>query len=137
LNPDKTKLATEVAQMKFQNILRMQAIVIGIGAVLFLASPTPGQEIVNTEFSDGPYVATFQQPTAKTSASATVTPAAQAPKVEVTSVAAPTPMIAEEVAASFHTNTSVVGWLLVSCLFGLAVWAIHQVLKFQSATSRR
>lgn len=118
--------------MKFRTILRMQAIIIGIGAVLFLASEAPAQEIVNTEFSDGPYVATFQQPTATTPAS--VTPVAQTPKIDVTA-AAPTPMIAEEAATSFQTDTSVLVGLLVSFLFLLAVWAIYQVLRFRRALS--
>ena len=119
--------------MKFQDIIRMQAIVIAIGAVLFLASQAPAQEIVNKEFSDGPNVATFQQPTA--TPPATVTPATQAPKADVTAVAAQTPMMAEEATTPFQTNTSVVIGLVVSFLFLLAAWAIYQVLRFRRATS--
>jgi len=128
-----TRNSNKGDSMKFQDIIRMQAIVIAIGAVLFLASQAPAQEIVNKEFSDGPNVATFQPPTATTSA--TVTPAAQAPKADVTDVAALTPMMAEEATTSFQTNTSVVIGLVVSFLFLLAAWAIYQVLRFRRATS--
>jgi hypothetical protein len=38
--------------MKIQNILRMQAMVIGFAGVLFLASSLPAQEITNTEWPD-------------------------------------------------------------------------------------
>jgi len=42
--------------MKLQMILRMQAVVIGFAGVLLLASSVPAQEIVNTNFADGPNV---------------------------------------------------------------------------------
>ncbi len=40
--------------MKIQNIIRMQAVVIGFAGVLFLASSLPAQEITNTEWPDAP-----------------------------------------------------------------------------------
>jgi len=40
--------------MKIQNMVRMQAVVIGFAGVLFLASSAPAQEITNTEWLDAP-----------------------------------------------------------------------------------
>ena len=54
--------------MKFQKTLRTQMIITGLGAVLLLAGSTKAQEITNTEFSDGPNVTAFAQPTPSLSA---------------------------------------------------------------------
>ena len=48
--------------MKIQKIFRMQAVVVGCVAALFLASSAPAQEIENTRWNDGPNVAPFAQP---------------------------------------------------------------------------
>jgi hypothetical protein len=50
--------------MKIQNILRMQAMVIGFAGVLFLASSAPAQEITNTEWPDAPGTTTTVQASA-------------------------------------------------------------------------
>ena len=50
--------------MKIQNILRMQAMLIGFAGVLFLASSAPAQEITNTEWPDAPGATTTVQATA-------------------------------------------------------------------------
>jgi hypothetical protein len=65
-------------QMKIQNILRMQALVIGLAGVLFLASSAPAQEITNTEWPDAPGTTTTVQaspaPTVNNSNTAEVNP---------------------------------------------------------------
>jgi hypothetical protein len=40
--------------MKIQNILRMQAAMMGFAGMMFLASAAPAQEITNTEWPDAP-----------------------------------------------------------------------------------
>ena len=40
--------------MKTQNMFRMQAVILGVAAGLFLASAAPAQEITNTEWPDRP-----------------------------------------------------------------------------------
>lgn len=59
--------------MRFQKMLRTQMIITGLGAALLFAGSVKAQEITNTEFSDGPNVTAFAQPTQ--SISAQVTPA--------------------------------------------------------------
>ena len=59
--------------MRLQKILRTQMIITGLGAALLFAGSVKAQEITNTEFSDGPHVTAFAQPTQ--SVSAQVTPA--------------------------------------------------------------
>jgi hypothetical protein len=54
-------------------MFRTQMILTGLGAALLFAGSVKAQEITNTEFSDGPYVTAFAQPTQ--SVSAQVTPA--------------------------------------------------------------
>ena len=48
--------------MKVQNVLRTPLLAFGLGAALLLVGSAKAQEIVNTEFEDGPYVAPFSQP---------------------------------------------------------------------------
>ena len=48
--------------MKFQNVLRTPLLAFGLGAALLLAGSAKAQEIVNTEFEDGPFVVPFSQP---------------------------------------------------------------------------
>ena len=42
--------------MRFQKMVRTQLFIAGLGAALLFAVGTKAQEIVNTEFADGPYV---------------------------------------------------------------------------------
>jgi hypothetical protein len=48
--------------MKVQNVLRTPLLAFGLGAALLLAGSAKAQEIVNTEFADGPHVVPFSQP---------------------------------------------------------------------------
>ncbi len=114
--------------MKIQNIFRTQAIVIGVGAAfLLLATPAKSQEIVNTEFSDGPYVTTFAQPTANATATsvtpAPVTSGTVDSNAQLASVAIPTPVVTEEVAVSF--SNSAARWLVACSVFAIAMLGIY------------
>jgi hypothetical protein len=48
--------------MKSKNVLRTPLLAFGLGAALLLAGSVKAQEIVNTEFEDGPKVVPFSQP---------------------------------------------------------------------------
>ena len=48
--------------MRFQNIIRTQLVIAGLGTVLLFAGVTKGQEISNTPLDDGPNAAPFAQP---------------------------------------------------------------------------
>jgi hypothetical protein len=50
--------------MEFKKMIRMQMVVAGLGMALLCAGATKAQEIVNTQFNDGPNVAAFDQPAA-------------------------------------------------------------------------
>jgi hypothetical protein len=120
--------------MKVQNIFRMQAMVIGLGAALFLASSTPAQEIVNTSFNDGPYVTSFDQPTA---AAAVQVSAAQATVTAVDmpasapAVAASQPVVRTEAVVSLENSAE--RWLIAGSFFGLAMIAVYALAEVRRA----
>jgi hypothetical protein len=124
--------------MKVQNIFRMQAGLIGLGALLFLASSAPAQEIVNTSFSDGPNVTTFDQPTTpaagqvSAAGSTAVNANASAPAVEVSA-----PVVAEGAVVSFEDSAE--RWLIASAFFGIMMLAIYALAEVRRArpTKRR
>ncbi|HKN26105.1 MAG TPA: hypothetical protein VJX72_14750 [Candidatus Acidoferrum sp.] len=117
--------------MKIQNILRTQAIVIGFGAALLLSSPAPAQEIVNTQFDDGPYVTTFAQPSPTVTTD--VAPASTVADASTVSpaIAIPTPVVTDEAVVSLE-NSAAYG-LITSALFGLALLAVFAVGEFRRA----
>jgi Ca2+/H+ antiporter len=129
--------------MKVQNIFRMQAIVIGLGAALFLATPAPAQEIVNTSFSDGPNVTTFAQPAvpAAGQVSAAAATAADA-NSSASAIVASAPVVAEQAVteqAVTSLEDSAQRWLIASAFFGimmLAVYALAEVRRSRKSTER-
>ncbi len=124
--------------MKAKNIFRMQAIVIALGAALFLASSTPAQEIVNTSFSDGPNVQAFDQAT--TTAAVQVSAAAPATvdsKASAPAAAVAVPIAAEEAMVSFENSAE--RWLIACSFFGimmLAIYAVAEVRRSRKSTER-
>jgi hypothetical protein len=50
--------------MKFQNVMRMQMIMVGLAAALFFTATVRAQEITNTEFNSAPNAVPFVQPAA-------------------------------------------------------------------------
>jgi hypothetical protein len=102
--------------MTFQKMLRTQLIVAGFAAALMLASAAKAQEITNTEFNDGPYVAAFAQQVV-----AQVTPASTPVMTEPQAIEAiaviTAPVFADEetlVAASSVERWIVAGMLLIA-----------------------
>jgi hypothetical protein len=66
--------------MKIQTTIRKGLLFAGFAAALLMTSPAHAQEITNSEFSDGPYVASLAQPvdTQQTADAATTMPASEA-----------------------------------------------------------
>jgi hypothetical protein len=123
--------------MKAQNIFRMQAIVIGLGAALLLGSSTPAQEIVNTSFNDGPNVATFNPPTTTAAAQVSAAPAAVNANASAPAAAVAVPVAAEEAVVSFENSAE--RWLIASSFFGimmLAVYALAEIRRSRKSTDR-
>src|SRR5260370_4378114 len=82
--------------MKLHRIFRMQAVVMGIVAALFLASSAPAQEIENTRWNEGPNVAAFEHPApaANSLKTSVVNPSASSSAVIAKPVAAQESVIA-------------------------------------------
>ena len=102
--------------MTFQKMLRTQLVVAGFGAALFLASSAKAQEITNTEFNDGPYVAAFAQPVVAQATPAS-TPVMTEPQAMQAVAAITAPVFADEetlAAASSVERWIVAGMLLVA-----------------------
>jgi hypothetical protein len=132
-NEERKKEIEERFAMKMQNIIRMQAMIVGFGAALVLASAAPAQEIVNTEFSDGPNVAAFQQPAA-TQAVATTTPAAATSSSAVTPGAVATPVATEATLDSFEGSAR--RWLVASVFFGIAMLTVYALAEIRRSTRK-
>jgi hypothetical protein len=118
--------------MKVQNIFRMQAIVIGFGAALLLASAAPAQEIVNTEFNDGPNVAAFPQPAV--TQVATTTPAAASSEAVTPSGAVAAPAVTETAAVSFEGSAR--RWLVASAFFGVAMLTVYALAEIRRSARK-
>jgi len=129
--------------MKIQSIIRTSTIAVGIAAAaLFLASSVHAQEIVNTEFSDGPNVAAFPQPST-TTAAATSPLSAESTTADANTAVPPamtisTPVVTEQALVSFENSAE--RWLIVSLMFGgamLVVYAIAEVRRANRETYLR
>jgi di/tricarboxylate transporter len=123
--------------MKVQNIFRMQAAVIGLAAALFVASPAPAQEIVNTSFNDGPNTTSFDQPTAPAAAQVTAAQPATANSASAPALAVATPVVTNEAVVTMESSAE--GWMIVSAFFGimmLALYALAEVRRARKSTRR-
>ena len=121
--------------MKIQNILRIQAIAIGLAAaVLLTASPVRSQEIVNTEFPDGPYVAPFTQPTTAAAAVSTAVPASTTPDANAVTpaIAVATPVVTDQAVVSLAVSTERA--LLAAALFAIALLAAYAIAEVRRAS---
>jgi hypothetical protein len=74
--------------MKIKNMMRMQAVVIGFGAAMLLASAAPAQEIDNPTWDEGtnsvPFAKAAPAPTASNSNSAVTDPTGVSPAATIT-----------------------------------------------------
>ncbi len=116
--------------MKVQNIFRMQAIVIGLGAALFLTTSAQAQEITNSSFDEGPNVVAFAQPSPTTAASALNSPAANS-DVMTSAAMVSTPVVAQESAVSLWTPVE--GWLFVAFLISVALISLYALVEAKRA----
>lgn len=109
--------------MKIQNIIRMQVMVIGVGAALLLASSVRAQEIENSSFNDGPnMVAIEQQVPASAATNSTVA------AVDSTAMVSPAaPMMTQEAAVSMLAPVQIS--LLAFLVLCIALYAAHGVLE--------
>lgn len=115
--------------MKVQNIIQLQALVIGFAAVLFLASSASAQEIVNTSFEDGPNVVAISE------TAAPVAGDLNSPRGEPQSANGATvigePTVVREAGISLRTTLE--GWLLTSLLLGIAIVALYALSEAKRA----
>jgi hypothetical protein len=109
--------------MKIQNIIRMQAMVLGVGAALLLASSVRAQEIENSSFNDGPNMVAIEQQ-APASAATNSTVAA----VDSTAMVSPAaPMMTQEAAVSVLAPVQIS--LLAFLALCIALYAAHGVVE--------
>ena len=120
--------------MKLQKILRMQAITIGLGAALFLATAAPAQEIDNTVWADNSSAA----------AKSASVPAAASNDLNMTAASAqvvPTPVEQSSVVTDQASLSEVVPanrWGIVFLLVCLAVvgWYVRETARRRNASNR-
>ncbi len=116
--------------MKLQNILRMQALVIGFAGLLLLASSARAQEIVNTSFDDGPNVAPSAQPSPAPAANDLNSEAGE-PQAFVPAAMLSGPVVLRG-AAIVRWNL-IKGWLMVGMLVCIALVALYALSEAKRA----
>lgn len=114
--------------MQFQNIIRTQLVIAGLGATLLFAGATKAQEIVNTDFSDGPNVVAFTQSAGAqgTVAANAALPAPQAARA-MAAISASANASAPAQQASVDAQPTVDAWLLgtlLACVGAIALYAL-------------
>jgi hypothetical protein len=112
--------------MKIQSILRTQAIVVGIGAALLLASVGHAQEIDNTQWYDGPNVAPYAQAVPVQPANELNLTVAQ-PNDSIPSVHSAAPIITQKAEISNWTPEE--GWLFASFLICMGLVRLYAMAK--------
>lgn len=114
--------------MKIQNILR-HAAAIGFGVALLSASTVPvhAQEIVNTEFPNGPYVSSFDQTAANVPATASSRATAAPADNALTPAAVPTAAVAEQAVVS--VSDYIRDTLIASSFFGMLLFAVYAIAE--------
>jgi hypothetical protein len=93
---------------------------------------------VNTSFNDGPYVASFDQPTAPAAAQVSAAgdnPAAVSPAKSDRTVVAAAPVVSTEALVSFEASTE--RWLVAASFFGLAMLAVYAFAEIRRARNLR
>jgi len=110
--------------MKIQNILRMQAAVIGFAGVLFLASSAPAQEITNTEWPDAPGATTSVQAAPAQAANANVNANAANSGLIAASATIVKPIAAQEAAISQWPTVQ--AWAIACLLVFFTLVALYK-----------
>jgi len=116
--------------MKIQNIIRMQAIMIGLGAALFLTTSTRAQEITNSSFDESRNCVAFSQPDPVPAATDLNSSAANSDATIPVAVIA-TPIVTQ--AAIVSLWNSIEGWVIASFLFCVALVALYALLEAKRA----
>ena len=118
--------------MKIQNMIRMQAAVIGFAGVLFLASSLPAQEITNTEWPDAPGATTTVQasaaPAVDNSNTVAVNPSSSGAAASVAK-----PIVSQEAAVSQWP--AVETWALACLLIFFTLIALYKRAAARRADS--
>jgi len=115
--------------MKFQNMIRTQLVLAGLGAVLLFASSASAQEIENTTFSDGPNVVALAQPTP---AQPTLAPSPeQVNSTAIQSEDTNNISVADSLAGgdSLAVDPTAGAWLTTSLLICMAVIAVYALAE--------
>ncbi len=119
--------------MKLQSILRMQAIILGFAAALFLAASAPAQDIHNTVWNDGPDTST------SLIAQATPEPTSTTAAAQTSQASTPVPSpVATKVSLSEVTPVNL--WLFTLAIFfiGMVVLLVRtEVRRYKSNLSMR
>jgi hypothetical protein len=109
--------------MKLQNFFRMQAMVIGFGAALFLASSVPAQEIDNTVWDDTNATVTVPvQPAAQPIPNDANSTTTDSGAINLAAMSTSS-VLARESSASQWTPTE--GWMVLSLLICIALVALR------------
>jgi len=103
--------------MKLQNMIRMQVVMAGVAAGLFLASAAPAQEITNTEWADAP------------GATESITATAPAVSVANTDVNVKT-VTTKEAAVARPAGSGSLAFLLIG-IGGMAIDTVAEVKRVQ------
>jgi hypothetical protein len=120
--------------MKLRKMTRWQLVLAGLAAAMLFTPTAYSQEITNTAFDDGPYVAGFAPPATAQSAAQTVP--AQAAVPSVNQVAAIQTSLAAQPGASMDSPLLTAG-LTVLLLMLIALAAIREKSTNRGALSGR
>jgi hypothetical protein len=114
--------------MKIQNILRLSTTVaFGIAFMWASVAPVHAQEIVNTEFPNGPYVSSFDQTAATLPPAAPATASSGPANIALTPPAVPTPAVAEQ--AVLSASDYLRDTLIASSFFGLLLFVAYAIAE--------
>jgi hypothetical protein len=112
--------------MKLQNTFRVHLVVMGFAAALFFAGSAPAQEIENTTWNDGAYVAALAQPTSADMASDVKIITTDSDSMNTAAVIT-RPIVAGDAVVSQVTSVEV--WLMVSSLFVIALLSLYALAE--------
>ena len=116
--------------MKLQNFFRTNLVVLGIAAALLFPRVVTSQEIENTDWNDGPYVAAFPQP-APAPAASDLYSAAPEPMTLSSSAMVSGSVVTREMALSQWSPMQL--WMLASLLVCIAIVARYALAEVRRA----
>jgi hypothetical protein len=111
-------------EVKIQNSLRMQVVVIAIGAAFLLAGATHAQEIDNPSFDEGPNSVPFAQPLAAATSGGLNSAAAGSRVMVASAPAAVTTKPVAEQAGLISGNAYLGVWMIATMAVCLALFTL-------------